>query len=494
MHVRARLLMTLSLMVALIALPLPATAGDEPEPEVSSGQPGSAEQPNIVLVVMDNFGYGEPGIYGGGEIRGAPTPRIDSIAHEGLQLTNYNVDSECTPTRSALMSGRYSMRTRLRHDGTPRSEWYGLTAWEHTLPEMLSDAGYATGIFGKWHLGEVDGRFPTDQGFDEWWGIPRSSNEAHWPDSNSVPADLELNYQQVMSATRGERPSVLEIYDRARRATIDRESTDRAIEFIRRKAGVGEPFFAYLPYTQTHTPHDPHPDTKGRTGNGNFADILAQTDEYVGDLLDTVDELGLKDDTIFIFTSDNGGYGGIEREGSNGPWRGGIFTTYEGAYRVPFLIRWPGKIPAMRKSNAIVHAMDVYATLAAFVGTEMPTDRVMDSADYSDFMMGKTDEPARESLVLYLGNEIVGAKWRNWKMLLKEMERIGQPLTIRTRPAFYNLYKDPNEREPLRHHYQDSWASGPLNRAVRQHRASLAADPGTPDDAELSDPDYALDP
>ena len=226
MRVRAPLLLTLSLMVLVIALPALSTAGDARESEVSSEQ-RNEEKPNIVLVMMDNFGYGEPGIYGGGAIRGAPTPRIDSIAHEGFQLTNYNVDSECTPTRAALMSGRYSMRTRLRQDGTVRSEWYGLTEWEYTLPEMLSDAGYATGMFGKWHLGEVDGRFPTDQGFDEWWGIPRSSNEAYWPDSNSVPADLDLNYQHVMTATRGERPTVLEVYDRARRATIDRESTDR---------------------------------------------------------------------------------------------------------------------------------------------------------------------------------------------------------------------------------------------------------------------------
>ena len=481
MCVRTPLLLSLFLMVFLIAEPVLTRAEDSRDADAFSGQPSDESKPNIVLVLMDNFGYGEPGIYGGGAIRGAATPHIDSIAHEGFQLTNYNVDSECTPSRAALMSGRYSMRTRLRQDGTIRSEWYGLTEWEYTLPEMLSDAGYATGIFGKWHLGDTEGRLPTDQGFDEWWGIPHSSNEAYWPDSNSFPDDLDVHFQHIMTSTRGERPRELEVYDRARRSTIDRESTDRALEFIRRKAGEGEPFFAYVPYTQTHTPHDPHPATKGRTGNGNFADILAQTDEYVGDLLDTIDELGLKDDTIFIFTSDNGGYGGIEREGFNGPWRGGIFTSYEGAYRVPFLIRWPGKIPAMGKSNEMVHAMDVYATLAAFVGAEMSTDRVMDSADHSDFLMGKTDKSARESLVLYVGNEVYGVKWRNWKMLFKEIERIGQPITIRTRPAYYNLMKDPKEQEPLRHQFQDSWAARPLNRSLREHRASLAADPGTPD-------------
>ena len=482
MYVRALVLPILASMMFLLSSPALATASDLQDAGVVSGAPSGDAKPNIVLVLMDNFGYGEPGVYGGGAIRGAPTPNIDGIAHEGFQLTNYNVDSECTPTRVALMTGRYSMRTRLRQGGAPpRSEWYGLTEWEYTLAEMLSDNSYATGIFGKWHLGDTQGRYPTDQGFDEWWGIPNSSNVSYYPDSNSYPDDMEDRFTHIMSSRRGEIPKEHEVYDRAKRATIDRRSTDHAIEFIRRKAGEGEPFFAYLPYTQTHTPHDPHPDTKGRTGNGDFADILAQTDEYVGDLLDTIDELGLKDNTIFIFTSDNGGYGGIGREGFNGPWRGGIYTSYEGAYRVPFLIRWPGKIPAGRKSNEMVHAMDVYATLASMVGAKIPTDRVMDSADHSDFLMGKTEKSARESLVLYVGNEIFGVKWRNWKMLYKEIERIGEPITIRTRPAYYNLLKDPKEQEPIRHHITDTWVSAPLGRAEREHRASLAADPGTPD-------------
>ncbi len=134
--------------------------------------PGSDNKPNIVLVLMDNFGYGEIGVYGGGVMRGAPTPRIDSIAAEGFQLTNYNVEAECTPSRAALMTGRYGARTTLRPDGPRRSLWYGISKWEITLAEMLSDAGYATGMFGKWHLGDTEGRFPTDQGFDEWYGIP----------------------------------------------------------------------------------------------------------------------------------------------------------------------------------------------------------------------------------------------------------------------------------------------------------------------------------
>ena len=228
MYVRPLVLSILASMMFLLS-----------SPALVSGAQSSDAKPNIVLVLMDNFGYGEIGVYGGGEIRGAATPNIDGIAHEGFQLTNYNVDSECTPTRVALMSGRYSMRTRLRQGAPPRSEWYGLTEWEYTLAEMLSDNSYATGIFGKWHLGDTEGRYPTDQGFDEWWGIPNSSNVAYYPDSNSYPHDMEDRFTHIMSSRRGEIPEEHEVYDRAKRATIDRESTDHAIEFIRRKAWRG---------------------------------------------------------------------------------------------------------------------------------------------------------------------------------------------------------------------------------------------------------------
>ena len=440
----------------------------------------SKNRPNIVLILMDNFGYGELGVYGGGAIRGAPTPNIDSIAHEGLQLTNYNVDAMCTPSRASLMTGRQSIRTRLQKDAPPRDPWYGLTLWEHTLAELLSDVGYSTGLFGKWHLGDTEGRFPTDQGFDEWWGLPRSSDRSFWPDSASYQKDSGAQFMHVMTSKRGEKPKELEVYGREKRATIDREITNHAIDFIQRKAKGDNPFFALIPYTQTHTPHDPHPNTKGKTGNGDFADILAQTDAYVGELLSEIEELGIRDNTIFIFTSDNGGYGGIGREGSNGPWRGSLFTSYEGAYRVPFLIRWPDQIPPRQKSNEIVHAMDVYGTLASMLDLKIPNDRIMDSADHSDLFLGKSDKSARESIVLYIGNEIVGVKWRNWKMLFKETERIGEKAIAGIDPAFYNLYKDPQEQERLRHYIQDTWIEVPLYNVLEEHQASIAKDAGAP--------------
>jgi arylsulfatase len=449
-------------------------------------EPESSSKPNIVLVLMDNFGYGEIGVYGGGVLRGAATPRIDSLADEGMWLTNYNVEAECVPSRAALMTGRYGIRTRLQKDGTPRDIWYGITKYEYTMAEMLSDAGYATGIFGKWHLGDTEGRYPTDQGFDEWYGIPRSSDRAFWPDGGTFVegAHPSATFTRVMSGKRGEKPEELDVYGRAKRTTIDREITDHAIDFIKRKAKAKQPFFAFLPYTQTHEPVDPHPDYKGRTGNGSFADVLAQTDAYVGDLLDTIDKLGLKDNTIFIFTSDNGREGIPRSFGFTGPWRGGMFSPYEGSLRVPFLIRWPGKIPARRTSNEIVHAVDLFVTLAKWVGGTVPRDRTLDSADQTGFLMGKSDKSARESVMIYIGNDLFGVKWRNWKMLLKEIDEDSYAIKTNAYPTFYNLLVDPKEEVPELNYLSDTWVDYPLYQVLEDFQASLEEDPGTPD------PDY----
>jgi arylsulfatase len=445
--------------------------------------PRSENKPNIVLVLMDNFGYGEIGVYGGGVIRGAATPSIDSIAAEGFQLTNFNVEAECTPSRAALMTGRYGIRTRQRQEGPPRGIWYGITKWEITLAEMLSDSGYATGIFGKWHLGDTEGRYPTDQGFDEWYGIPRSSDRAFWPDSDSFQegSHPDAVFTHVMSAKRGQEPKELDVYGRAKRRTIDREITDHAIEFIKRKASAKQPFFAYLPYTQTHEPVDAHPDYKGKTRNGSFADVLAQTDAYVGELLETIDKLGLKENTIFIFTSDNGREGVTRSFGFTGPWRGSMFSPYEGSLRVPFLIRWPGKIPAKQVSNDIVHQIDLFATLANFVGGDIPKDRIMDGVDQSDFLMGKSEKSARESVIIYIGNELFGVKWRNWKMLIKELDEESYAIQTMAYPSIYNLLVDPKEEVPELFYLDDTWVDAPLWQVIEDHEASLEKDPGTPD-------------
>jgi len=457
------------LLLLIVAGPLPAD--------------GSDDKPNIVLVLMDNFGWGEIGAYGGGVIRGAPTPNIDSIAADGLKLTNFNVEAECTPSRSALMTGRYGIRTRQRPDGPPRGVWYGITKWELTLAELLTEAGYTTATFGKWHLGDTEGRYPTDQGFDEWIGIPRSSDRAFWPDSNSFTpgSHPDAVFTHVMTATRGETPVELDVYDRKKRTLIDREITDQSIDFIKRKADGEQPFFVLLSYTQTHEPVDPHPDYYGKTGNGSFADVLAQTDDYVGELLATIDELGLKENTIVIFTADNGREGVPRSFGFTGPWRSGMFSPYEGSLRVPFLIRWPERIPAKRSSNEIMHQVDLMPTIADIIGAELPTDRVYDGVVQTDFLMGETDKSARDSVVIYIGNVLFGVKWRNWKLLLREMDEDTYAIREMAYPSIYNLLVDPKEEVPELNYLNDTWVDFPLYQILEDHEASIEADPGAPD-------------
>ena len=296
---------------------------------------------------MDNFGWGEPGFNGGGIIRGAATPELDALAAEGLRLTNFNVEVQCTPSRSAIMTGRYAIRSG--NGVVPLGEGvYGLVQWEVTMAEMLADAGYATGMFGKWHLGRTEGRFPTDQGFDEWYGVPNSTDEAVY----SSLAEFQgsgVAETYVMNGVKGSMPEKVMPYTIDYRPLIDRDLTDRAIDFMKRSAEAEKPFFVYLPYTATHFPTMPHPDFVGKSGNGPWGDLLMQIDSYVGELTATVDDLGIADNTIVIFTADNGpesfgpGETSITVEtaihGTAGPWRSTLFTGYEGALRVPFAAR-----------------------------------------------------------------------------------------------------------------------------------------------------------
>ena len=449
------------------------------------------DRPNIVLVFLDNFGWGEPGFNGGGIIRGAETPRMDQLAAEGLRLTNFNVESQCTPSRSAIMSGRYAIRS-----GTTTAPQgggvYGLVQWEVTMAEMLSDAGYATGMFGKWHLGRTPGRFPTDQGFDEWYGIPNSTDEAPYTDLEGFAESGLEEASFVMEAKRGETPKKVRPYRLDFRPFIDEVLTEKSIDFMQRQVKAKKPFFLFLPYTATHYPTMPHPDFAGKSGNGGWADLMMQIDAYTGMILDEIDDLGIRDNTVVIFTADNGpeasqGTNTLTVEtsfqGTAGPWRGTLFTGFEGSLRVPFAVRWPGKIPAGRSSDEIVHEMDLFPTLAKIAGGKVPDDRVIDGIEMRDFFLGKTDKSGREGVIVYSGNDIFGVKWRNWKMNFKEIETIFGEVKEYGMPKLYNLHKDPGERENVL--FPHTWVPKAAMPQLIQHVVSLRQEPpikpGTPD-------------
>jgi arylsulfatase len=267
---------------------------------VSAQQPApsaqAAAKPNILFVLADNLGYGELGVYGGGITRGAATPRIDRLASEGLRLTNMNMEAQCTPSRSSILTGRYAIRSGT-HSVPFGGVADGLTQWEVTMAESLSAVGYATALYGKWHLGSQDGRLPNDQGFDEWYGIPRTTDEALWPSAVGYSPSV-MPPEQIMEGRKGEKSRNVRVYDIEQRRLIDAEITRRTIAFMERQAQARKPFFAYATITQPHLPTLPNPAFAGRTGNGDWADMLAEMDHNVGQMLDAVDRLGIRDDTI----------------------------------------------------------------------------------------------------------------------------------------------------------------------------------------------------
>ena len=446
----------------------------------------SQDKPNVVIVFMDNFGWGEPGFNGGGITRGAPTPRMDKLADEGLRFTNFNVEVQCTPSRSALMTGRYAIRSG--NATVPLGEGvYGLVDWEITIAEMLSDNGYTTGMFGKWHLGRTKGRFPTDQGFDEWYGVPNSTDESTYSSLEGF-GQSGLNESHVMSATKGSTPEKIRPYRLDYRPLIDRDLTDKAMDFMERSVDDKKPFFLYLPYTATHFPTMAHPDFKGKSGNGEWADLLMQIDSYLGELQNKIKELGIEENTIFVFTADNGpealNYGSTSitvegaYQGSAGPWRGTLFTGFEGALRVPFVIKWPKNIPEGTSSDEIAHAMDLFPTIAAITKSELPQDRVIDGIDMSDFFLGKSEKSGRDGFIVYMGNDIFGVKWRNWKLHFEEQEAWNTIKHTYTMPRIYNLYDDPQERNNVL--FPHTWVPKAALKQLEQHVISLKQNPPVP--------------
>ncbi len=431
-----------------------------------------SERPNIVLMFPDNLGWGEVGAYGG--VRGNLTPRLDKLASEGVRLNNFNVEYSCTVSRAALMTARYAIRSGATQPG-------GITLWEVTLAEALKSIGYATALFGKWHLGgdfPEGRREPTHQGFDEFYGIPRTSNEAQTTvaQGQKSPGTSFIWEGKVGEQTRNVKP-----FDAQARRTVDRESADRSIAFMERNVRQRTPFFLYYPMTQIHFPTLPHHDFAGKTGAGDVGDAMAELDFNVSRVLDAIDRLGIRQNTIVLWCTDNGAEQRRPWRGSSGPWSGFYNTVMEGGIRTPCLIRWPGRIPAGRVSDQIVHEVDLFPTLAAAAGADIvPHDRAIDGVNQLPFLEGKQERSNRDSVIFFANNQLRAVKWHEWKLHYVFAPDAGappQPPLMR----LFNLRSDPKEETDVKD--ANPWAQLLIDKIVDEFNASAKKYPHVPPNA-----------
>lgn len=421
-------LFLLALILTLGSQAAERSAQDKPS-VVSSSKPlrHTQDKPNIVLFYIDDMGWGEIGPFGHQTNK---TPHLDRMANEGLCLREfYTSNTACSPSRAAMLTGTYAGRIEM--DGQvhfPGENW-GLNPSEITIAEMLKEQGYATGCFGKWHLGDQPEFLPLAQGFDRYFGIPYSNDM--WPGNSNNHRVTKTPYTPLPIVSQNE--PVAYVSDAYDQALLAESLTNEAVKFI--EANHTEPFFCYIPHAYVHNPRfarKPHYD---RAEENVHRSTTEEIDDSVGRVLETVRRLELSENTLVIFTSDNGGVNTREAMGGLRGGKGG--PKYEGHMREPMVVWWPGTIPAGSESHEIATTTDFFPSLARLVGGKVPTDRRIDGKDALDVLLGK---PGAKSPHTVLHYEEMGVRRGKWKLVRK-----GRDAAV----ELYNLANDFDESANL---------------------------------------------
>jgi arylsulfatase A-like enzyme len=435
-------------LLACIGLILPLSVAAE------STVQSDAIAPNIVVILADDLGYADLSSFG------APfnTPRLDQLADGGVRFTHfYSASAICTQSRAGLLTGRYSARMGISgvfshqsHDGMPPSEI--------TIAEQLRKAGYSTGMVGKWHLGHLDRYMPWNQGFDEFYGVPYS---------NDMKNFFFYENQEI-------------IHEAIDQRYLTQRYTDKATDYISRHAG--SPFFLYLAHSMPHVPLYTSPEFEGKSGKGLYADVVQELDWSTGEVIDKLAELGILDNTLVIFTSDNGPWLAMgDHGGSAGPLRDGKITAFEGGQRVPTIAHWPARIKSGRDEDAIVSMVDLLPTFSALAGVPVPNDRIIDGEDITEVLTGERQLQRQQFFYMApLSDDIAAYRDGDWKL---KLPRIGYPKIVDSILKFgtyshdlllFNLKDDPYERNNIADEYPEIVTR--MQQAITDMEANIASE------------------
>ena len=387
--------------------------------------------PNIVLIFIDDMGYADIGPFGNTEVR---TPHLDKLASQGRKFTSYYATPVCSMSRASLMTGCYNTRISIPGVLFPNAK-IGLNLAETTLAEVLKTKGYATMCIGKWHLGDAKQFLPVHQGFDEYFGLPYSNDMGN--DGKNAKSE-----RPALPLYRGE--NVIE--SEPDQSQLTRRYTEEAVKFIRAKKD--KPFFLYLPHTMIHYPVAASENFKDKSKAGIIGDATEEIDWSVGQILGTLDDLKLADNTLVIFTSDNG----PDRRPAP-PFKGSKQSCNEGGVREPCLMRWPGKIPAGTTCDQILGNIDLLPTFAKLSGATLDPDRLIDGKDISSLLMDASPAAVRETHLFFSGGEsrLVAIRQNDWKLFVGTKD----PKTDAQPGSLYNLKTDPGEMSDVAQAHPD---------------------------------------
>ncbi|MGH9339523.1 MAG: sulfatase family protein [Acidobacteriota bacterium] len=455
-------------------LPWIAALGQNPE-----AQP--AKQPNIVLIFADDLGYGDLGSYGAIQYK---TPNLDRLAGEGIRFTNFYVSQAvCSASRAALLTGCYSNRVGISGALNPNAE-IGLNPEEETIAEVLKKQNYKSAAIGKWHLGHHRPFLPLQQGFDQYLGIPYSNDM--WPiDYDGTRATPQTHarkagYPELPLIRNND--TIRELRTLDDQAELTTLYTETAVHFI--KENKSRPFFLYLAHSMPHVPLAVSKKFKGKSDQGRYGDVIMEIDWSVGQIMETLEENGLAENTLVIFTSDNGPWLNFgNHAGSTGGLREGKGTSWEGGQRVPCIMKWPGVIPKGRICNKIASTLDILPTLAAITGAPLPEKKI-DGVNILPLMQGDPNADPREFFYYYYQkNSLEAVRKGHWKLVLPHRHRSyegvppgkdglpGKYGEGETSYALYDLRRDPGERYDVRVLYPDIFEE--LMKLAEQAREDL---------------------